>query len=236
MDPRLGIIEKRLEGVKRVIGVASGKGGVGKSLTASTLALILSKKYRTGLLDLDFFGPSTDVVLGIGNDRLSINEDRGIVPQKVYGIEFMSIVYFAGDNPLAFRGGDVSNSIIELLAITRWGPLDFLIIDMPPGIGDATLDMIRLIKKMEFLILTTPSKVALGVVKKELRLLEEGDARIIGVIENMTLPMAFSSLKISKKIGSIDYDKNVESAIGDMDRLLETNFAKQLEDIVLAIL
>ena len=226
MDPRSSVMEKRFEQIKRIIGVASGKGGVGKSLTASTLALILSKKYKVGLLDLDFYGPSAHVILGIKG--VKIEEDKGIVPHEFYNIKFMSIVYFAGDNPLSLRGEDVSNGIVEMLAVTQWGSLDFLIIDLPPGMGDPTLDVIRLIKKMEFLIVTTPSKISLEVVKKELQLLKEAGAPIIGVIENMK-----TSGKIDFDcIGSIGFDEHIESAIGYVDKLSETKFARELGKII----
>jgi ATP-binding protein involved in chromosome partitioning len=225
-------MEKRFEQIKRIIGVASGKGGVGKSLTASTLALILSKRYKVGLLDLDFYGPSAHVIFGIkgaiGIKGAKIEEDKGIVPQEVHNIKFMSIVYFAGDNPLSLRGEDLSNGIVEMLAVTQWGSLDFLIIDLPPGMGDPTLDVIRLIKKMEFLIVTTPSKISLEVVKKELQLLKEAGAPIIGVIENMK-----TSGKIDFDcIGSIGFDEHIESAIGDVDKLSETKFARELKKII----
>ncbi|MCK4321585.1 P-loop NTPase, partial [candidate division WOR-3 bacterium] len=151
MDPRLRIIDKRLKNIKTMIAISGGKGGIGKSLVASTLSLILSKLgYKVGLLDLDFCGPSTHIVLGIRG--IYPKEEKGIIPPEIYGIKFMSIIYYAGDNPSPLRGIDISNAIIELLAITRWGPLDFLIIDVPPGIGDTTLDIIRLMKKTGFLI------------------------------------------------------------------------------------
>jgi len=150
MDARVSVIEKRLKNIKRIISVASGKGGVGKSLVASSLALNLSKKgFKIGLLDLDLYGPSSHIILGVKD--VFPKEEKGIIPPNVHGINFMSIVYFTEDKPSPFRGIDISNIIIELLAITQWGSLDFLIIDMPPGMGDETLDVIRLIKKSEFL-------------------------------------------------------------------------------------
>ena len=153
----MNIIDKRLENIKRLIAVGGGKGGIGKSLTASTLALTLSKLgYKVGLLDLDFCGPSTHIILGIKG--IYPKEEKGIIPPEIYGIRFMSIIYYAGDNPSPLRGTDISNAIIELLAITQWGELDFLIIDMPPGIGDPILDTIRLIKRVNFLIITTQSR------------------------------------------------------------------------------
>jgi ATP-binding protein involved in chromosome partitioning len=236
MDPRLNIIEKRLANIGKLIAIASGKGGVGKSLIASTLALILSKKgYKVGLLDLDFEGPSAHVILGICGAYPK--EDKGIIPPEVHGIRFMSIVYYAKEEPMPLRGRDVSNALIELLAITRWERLDFLIIDMPPGIGDETLDLIRFMKKSEFLVVTTPSKVALETIRKLLKLLKELRIPIKGVIENMKLTR---SPWIKKQInvlgvsflGEISFDKDLEDSIGNPNQLLETKFAKDLKGIL----
>jgi ATP-binding protein involved in chromosome partitioning len=239
MDPRLRIIDKRLKNIKTMIAISGGKGGIGKSLVASTLSLTLSKLgYKVGLLDLDFCGPSTHIVLGIRG--VYPKEEKGIIPPEIYGIKFMSIIYYAGDNPSPLRGIDISNAIIELLAITRWGPLDFLIIDVPPGIGDTTLDIIRLMKKTEFLIITTQSKVVLETVKKVLRMLKELGVPIIGVIENMKISKISFVKKQSKTfnvpfLGEIDFDENLEDSIGDINKLLKTNFAQNMREIVLSI-
>ena len=187
MDPRISVIDKRLSKIKRIIAVASGKGGVGKSLVSSCLALNLSKKgFKVGLLDLDIYGPSSHVILGV-SDYSFPEEEKGILPHKIFGINFMSIVYFTQDKPAPLRGFDITNIIIELLSITQWGELDYLIIDMPPGIGDETLDVIKLVKKSEFLIVTTPSKVAMAAVGKLLKILKELKLPIIGIVENMQM-------------------------------------------------
>ena len=239
MEPRISVIDKRLKNIKRVISVASGKGGVGKSLVASSLALHLSKKgYKVGLLDLDLYGPSAHIILGVKD--VFPKEEKGIVPPDIYGIKFMSIVYFTKDKPAPFRGIDISNIILELLAITQWGSLDYLIIDMPPGIGEETLDIIRLIKNSEFLIVTTPSKVAMGSVSKLLKILKELKIPIIGVIENMS--MAKSSFIRDEicgmnlqYLGSISFDQNLENSIGATDKLLKTNFIADLDEITKSI-
>lgn len=237
MDPRLEIIGKRLKNIKRLIAISGGKGGIGKSLIASTLALTLSKLgYKVGLLDLDFCGPSVNIILGTRG--IYPKEEKGIIPPEIYGIKFMSIIYYAGDNPLPLRGIDVSNAIIELLAVTRWGRLDFLIVDMPPGIGDATLDTIRLIKKAEFLIVTTQSKVTLETVKKVLKILKELRVPIVGIIENMKItksPLVKKELKAfnTSFLGEIEFDKNLEDSIGYVNRLLKTDFARNIKKIVL---
>ena len=237
MEVRISVIENRLKNVKRVISVASGKGGVGKSLVASSLALNLANKgYNVGLFDLDLYGPSSHVILGVKGQGFP-EEEKGIIPPKVHGIGFMSVVYFTEDKPSPFRGIDVSNIIIELLAITQWGSLDYLVIDMPPGIGDETLDVIRLIKKSEFLVVSTPSKVALAAVSKLLKLLKELKIPIIGVLENMAMTKSsFIQNEVGKLglpyLGSISFDKNLEESIGKPDRLLDADFMKDLDKIL----
>lgn len=236
VDPRIGIIEERLKGVNNIIAVSSGKGGVGKSLIASLLAVILARKgYKVGLFDLDFTSPSTHVILGVEN--LHPEEKYGIVPPQVHGLKYMSIVYYSGEYVSPLRGADISNALIELLAITRWNTLDFLIIDMPPGISDATLDIIRLIKRIRFLVVTTPSRLAFETVRKLISLLSELKIPIVGVIENMKMK---ESRFIQQQVegrgitfwGEIPFDTMLEEAIGNVDKLLDIEFGKKLEELV----
>ncbi len=236
VDPRTSVITQRLTGISRIIAVSSGKGGVGKSMVATALALSLAKEgCRVGLFDLDFTGPSTHIILGVPSN-VQPTEDKGIVPPTVQGIAYMSLVYFVGDNPAPLRGADVSNALIELLSITQWGELDFLIIDMPPGIGDAVLDLIRLVKRIEFLIITTPSLLAFEVVKKQVALLCELNMPIIGVVENMKMDKT-NAVKVAtgklglKYIGSICLDSQVENAIGCPAKLLATAVGKEMVQI-----
>ncbi|MDW8141180.1 MAG: P-loop NTPase [Candidatus Bipolaricaulota bacterium] len=231
MDPRVVIIAERLKSIKRIIAVAAGKGGVGKSTIATGLALVLSQMgYRVGLLDLDFYGPSTHVILGI-SEEIQPTEEHGIVPPKVHGIEFMSLVFYTGKNPAPLRGLDLTNALIELLAITRWGELDFLIVDMPPGMGDTTLDAIRLLKNPSFLVVTTPSRIAHETVSKLVTLLKELNAPLLGVIENMRRPndkpQHFSEVR---SLGELPYDEGLEMALGDPQRFLQTEFAQRLRE------
>jgi ATP-binding protein involved in chromosome partitioning len=163
-------------------------------------------------------------------------EDKGLIPPEIHGIKYMSIVYFSGNNPSPLRGQDISNIIMELLTITLWGKLDILVLDMPPGISDSILDVIRLIKKMEFLIITTPSKVAIEVMKKELRILLELNLPVLGIIENMRIKETsiLSEEIINFNIpllGSTNYDQTIEDTIGDADKLIETVFFKELDKI-----
>lgn len=236
MEPRTSVIEKRLKHINRIIAVASGKGGVGKSLIASGLALHLADKgYRVGLLDLDLYGPSSHIILGVKNQFP--REEKGIIPPKVQGISFMSIVYFTEEKPSPFRGVDISNIILELLAITQWGSLDFLIIDMPPGIGDETLDVIRYMKNSEFLVVTTPSKVAMGAVSKLLSILVELKKPLLGVIENMAMIKSTTIEEEVKKLqihylGSIPFDETLEDAIGIPDQLKKTKAMNHLGELL----
>ncbi len=235
-DPRIGIIEERLRGVNNIIAVSSGKGGVGKSLIASLLAVILARKgYKVGLFDLDFTSPSTHVILGVEN--LHPEEKYGIIPPQVHGLKYMSIVYYSGDYALPLRGTDISNALIELLAITRWNTLDFLIMDMPPGISDATLDIIRLIKRIKFLIVTTPSQLAFETVRKLINLLSELKISIIGVIENMKMKESrFIQHQIEGRgitfWGEIPFDTMLEEAIGNVNKLWIIEFGKKIEKLV----
>lgn len=235
-DPRISVINERLGGIRNIIAVSSGKGGVGKSLTASVLALTLVKKgYSVGLFDLDFTSPSTHIILGI--EEIQPKEEKGIIPPKVYGLEYMSIIYYTGDYVSPLRGADVSNALIELLSITKWGKLDFLIMDMPPGIGDVTLDIIRLIKNAKFLIVTTPSQLAFETVRKLGSLLKELKIPIVGIVENMKMD---ESKYIQQQVqqldvmflGTVPFTPKIEETIGSPNNLLENIFAKKVEAII----
>lgn len=235
IDPRTSVIEERLSKIGRIIAVSSGKGGVGKSMVATTLALTLAKQgYHVGLFDLDFTSPSTHFILGA--EGLQPKEEKGLIPPVIHGLEYMSIVYFVGDNPAPLRGADTSNALIELLTITQWGKLDFLVIDMPPGIGDAVLDLVRLIKRIEFLIVTTPSLLAFETVKKQVALLLELKMQVIGVIENMKMDklrgvQAQTKQLGLKYLGEVAFDPQVEASIGSKQKLLDTTIGKKMVDI-----
>ncbi len=239
VDPRTSIINERLRNIGRIVAVSSGKGGVGKSLVASTLALTLAEKgFKVGLFDLDFTSPSTHIILGTGG--VQPKEDKGIVPPVVNGLMYMSIVYYSGDYASPLRGADVSNALIELLSITRWGRLDFLVIDMPPGIGDATLDLIRLIKNIEFLMVTTSSQLAFETVRKLVDLLKELKVPVVGVVENMKMGDSKNIQRQTRKLGlnflgEIPYDTLVEEAIGNKNRLMKTVLAKRVREIATRI-
>jgi ATP-binding protein involved in chromosome partitioning len=236
MDPRTTVIDDRIRRINRIVSVSSGKGGVGKSLVATTLSLMLARGgFKVGLFDLDFTSPSTHLIMGIKG--VQPKEEKGIIPPIVNGLKYMSLIYFSGDQAAPLRGADVSNALIELLSVTQWGKLDFLIIDMPPGISDAVLDLVRLIKRIEFLIVTTPSSLAFETVKKQIRLLHDLHVPIIGVVENMKINKTTNIKKETKRIGAkylaeLPYDPEVEEAIGDLAKLLETVFAQRIRETI----
>ncbi|MEO0292757.1 MAG: P-loop NTPase [candidate division WOR-3 bacterium] len=236
MDPRFNIIDERLKEVKRIIGITGGKGGVGKSSVASLMALLFKDLGKeVGLLDLDFSSPALHIILGF--EDVFPKEEKGIIPPIVKGIKFMSIVYFVGDNPLPLRGEDFSNVLIELMAITRWEKLDYLFIDMPPGIGDLMLDVIRVIKNIEFVMVGNQSKLSFETLRKVLLVCEKLSKKVIGLIENINLPkVSYEENKLNLLkipfLGRINFDKEYEECFGDPEKLLSTNFAKDLRKII----
>ena len=234
-DPRIDIIDQRLEKIDKIVAVSSGKGGVGKSVVASALALNLRDKgYKVGLFDLDFTSPSTHIILGVTG--LYPEEEYGIIPPNAHNMKYMSITYYSLDKPAPLRGVDMSEAIIELLAITLWGELDYLVIDMPPGLGDATLDMIRFVKDVNFLVVTTPSKVAYETVRKQLILLKELHVPVIGVVENMQMKQSdFVKNQLEGVVpylGVIEYDPDLEDCFGDVEKIMKSDFYSSIEKII----
>ncbi|MGQ9788467.1 MAG: ATP-binding protein [Candidatus Hadarchaeaceae archaeon] len=235
-DPRLSIIDERLKQIKRIIIVASGKGGVGKSLVAATISLLLARRgHKVGLLDIDFYGPSCHIILGAPNAMPA--EDRGLIPPVVHGLKFMSLIYYVGNRPLPLRGDGASNAFVELLTITRWNQLDYLVVDVPPGIAEEVLDIIRLIKRGEFLIVTTPSILAVETVARLARLLQELKIPTLGLVVNMHHPDSktgenrtdFFQLDF---LGRLPFDPKLEKTLGNPEKLLKTRFARSLKIVV----
>jgi len=216
MDPRPAVVERRLRGVRRVLAVTGGKGGIGKTSVAVGLALSLrGEGRRVGLLDLDLWGPSDHVVLGV--PRPGFREDGGLVPDVVAGLTFMSIASTVGERPALLRGEDISNAILELLAITIWGELDVLMVDMPPGFGDTLLDAARYLPRAEYVVVTTPSELTVATTRKMLELLRRLELPVLGLVENLRREGdtggvgALAAGGDQRLLGAIGYDEGCEA-------------------------
>jgi ATP-binding protein involved in chromosome partitioning len=239
IDPRAAAVEKMLAGVERIVPITGGKGGIGKSLVATLLALAVARRGRAvGLLDLDMTGPCTHLLLGI-DDRFPA-EDFGVDPWVHDGIRFMSVSCFAGDTPAPLRGTDLTNALLEILAITRWGRLDALIVDMPPGLGDTTLDTARYLSRAEFVAVATPSRVVLETVRRTLRLLGRLDLRVAGLVENMGRGDAAGARSLAEScavpfLGTIPHDDELEAATGDRGRLARTEAGRSAETLAMRL-
>lgn len=236
VDPRLAVLEDRLASCRRIVAVTGGKGGIGKSFVASTLALVLARSgRRTGLLDLDFTGPCDHLFLGAAEAYPT--EEWGIEPPDVAGVRFLTVASFVKDRPAPLRGPDVTSAFVELLAVTRWGELDVLVVDMPPGIGDALLDAVRILRRAEYLVVANPSKVVVETVRRTVRLLAELRAPIVGVLENMARGDDATVRALAREcgvryLGAVPWDAALEAAIGDPDALVRTDAASALRAVL----
>ncbi len=236
IDPRTYGIKDSLQGVKRIIAVGSGKGGVGKSTVSSFLSLVLDDSgFKVGLLDLDLFGPSTHLILNAR--KMEPDENYGLRPVEINRMKFMSIVYFTENRPFAMRGKAVTDAALELLTITKWGNLDFLIIDTPPGLGDITLDILGFLRQSEFLLVSSPALISWETVSKLLGLLKEEKANILGLVENMkTSTHSFLEEECRKEkiryLGGIRFLPGIEALYGDFIALRKSDISKDLRNII----
>lgn len=176
-----------LRGVKNVIAVASGKGGVGKSTVAANLALALSQEgARVGLLDADIYGPSIPRMLGAGGQP-ETQDGKTIEPMEAYGLQIMSIGFLVEeDTPMIWRGPMATSALQQLLRQTNWHALDFLIVDMPPGTGDIHLTLVQQIPVAGAIIVTTPQDIALLDAMKGIKMFEKVKVPVLGIVENMS--------------------------------------------------
>ena len=179
---------KLIPGVKNIIAVASGKGGVGKSTTAVNLALALAAEgAQVGVLDADIYGPSQPMMLGIAG-RPESKDGKTLEPLEAYGLQAMSIGFLIDvDTPMVWRGPMVTQALEQLLKDTNWRDLDYLIVDMPPGTGDIQLTLSQKVPVTGAVIVTTPQDIALIDARKGLKMFEKVGVPIVGVVENMAI-------------------------------------------------
>ena len=178
-----------LAGVRNIVAVASGKGGVGKSTVAANLALAWARQgARVGILDADIYGPSQPIMLGLAGQRPTSPDDKTIIPLTAHGVVAMSIGFLIDpEQPMAWRGPMVTQALSDLLGRTAWGELDYLVIDMPPGTGDIQLTLSQRVPVAGAVIVTTPQDIALADARKGLRMFEKVNVPVLGIVENMSV-------------------------------------------------
>ena len=179
--------EPVLPNVKHVIAIASGKGGVGKSTVASNIACGLNEKgYKVGLLDLDIYGPSLPITLGI-NEQPEMTNNKKLVPIDRFGLKVMSFGFISGnDTPVIWRGPLVSRMTEQFFKDVEWGELDYLIVDLPPGTGDVALDVKQYVPTSKIIVVTTPHHNASSIAVKAGLGAQQIGHEVIGVVENMS--------------------------------------------------
>jgi ATP-binding protein involved in chromosome partitioning len=176
-----------IPGVKNLVAIASGKGGVGKTTVAVNLALALAKLgNKVGLLDGDVYGPNVPIMLGTTQEPQA-TMDKRIIPVEVQGVRMISMgLLNPGDKPMIWRGPMLHSVITQFLRSVQWGELDYLLIDLPPGTGDVQLTLIQTVAVTGAVIVTTPSTVALADVRKAIEMFRQVNVEVLGVVENMS--------------------------------------------------
>jgi ATP-binding protein involved in chromosome partitioning len=179
--------QNRVPGIRRVVAVASGKGGVGKSTLSVNLACGLQHLgSRVGLLDCDIYGPSIPLMMGT-QERPTISPEEKMVPPARHGVKLMSIGFLIdSDQPVIWRGPMIMKTIQQFVSAVDWGELDFLLVDLPPGTGDAQLSLCQTVPLDGGVVVTTPQEASLGVVRKGIAMFEKVNVPILGIVENMS--------------------------------------------------
>lgn len=179
---------ERLPGVKRIIAVGSGKGGVGKSTVAVNLAISLRQQGATvGLLDADIYGPSMPIMLGVKDVRPQMSDDHTIAPIECHGLRTISMGFMLKDSDaVVWRGPMLGKALQQFIEDVSWGELDYLVVDLPPGTGDVQLSLSQLIPMDGAIVVTTPQDVAFADVRRAIRMFELTKVPVLGLVENMS--------------------------------------------------
>lgn len=241
IDYRDELLERRLREISYVLLVGGGKGGVGKSLVAAVTSLLLARSgHKTGLLDLDLHGPSSIAILGVSDAPAETSE--GVVPPRVEGVRVMSIDLLARGRPLPLSGSAKEEVVKEVLAVTAFGPLDYLVVDLPPGTGDELLSAAKYLRgRRGALVVTTASPLSLSASRRSIEILRGLGIEVLGLIENMAAAEGGSVVEKvagdfgARFLGRIPYDGELEKLVGKSGagRLLETCFSAALRRALL---
>ena len=200
-----------IPGVKNLVAVASGKGGVGKTTVAVNLALALGKLgHKVGLLDADVYGPNVPIMLGTTKEPQA-TADRHIIPVESQGLRMISMgLLNPGDKPMIWRGPMLHSVMTQFLRSVEWGELDYLIVDLPPGTGDVQLSLIQTVAVTGAVVVTTPSAVALADVRKAIEMFRQVNVEVLGVVENMS---TFTCPHCGKAIDIFGHGEGAKTAI-----------------------
>src|SRR5215831_4030274 len=178
--------KQSVPGIRNIIAVSSGKGGVGKSTVAVNLAAALARTgARVGLLDTDVYGPNVPIMIGL--DQEPQTRGNKLIPLEAYGMKVMSLGFLnRGDRPVVWRGPMLHSAVRQFLYDVLWGDLDYLVVDMPPGTGDAQLSLAQLVPVQGAVLVTTPQEVAMADVRKAFNMFEQVQIPVLGIVENMS--------------------------------------------------